>query len=355
MRLLVEAANGAVGVEAGRIVEPRGRFDALLSVPGGELRPGLINPHDHLHRNHYGRLGAPPYPDAYAWGRDIHARFAAEIARGRALPRRDALLRGAWKNLLAGVTTVVHHDRWEPDLEAAFPLRVHRVRWAHSLGLEPAMGAPAGEGPFALHLAEGTGPAAAEEVRELERRGLLGPDLLAVHAVGADADGVRRLRESGAAVVWCPTSNLFLLGRTAPAELLAPGTDVLLGSDSLLTAAGSLLDELRAARTLGLLSDARLLEAVGATAARRLGLPEPSLAPGAPADLAVFLRPPLEASAEDVALVVVGGVPRVVHPALVPALGGRAERGRTIRAGGVARWVDQRTTLPRASLQARLA
>jgi cytosine/adenosine deaminase-related metal-dependent hydrolase len=157
--------------------------------------------------------------------------------------------------------------------------------------------------------------ASAEEVRELDRRGLLRPELLAVHCVGADADGIRRLRASGAAVVWCPTTNHFLLGCTTPRALLAPGMDVLLGSDSRLTAVGDLLDELRAARSLGYLDDGRLREAVGATAARRLGLAAPSVRPGAPADLAVFRRPLLEAGAEDVALVVAGGVVRVADPA----------------------------------------
>jgi len=178
-------------------------------------------------------------------------------------------------------------------------------------------------------------------------------ELLAVHVVGADADGVRRLRAAGAAIVWCPSSNLFLFGRTAPRELLAPGTDVLLGSDSLLTGAGTLLDEIRAARTLGLLSDARLLDAVGGAAARRLGLPEPSLAPGAPAELAVFRRPVLEAGAEDVALVVAGGVLRVLDPSLVPALGRWGKKGTMVATDGVVRWTDQRSTLPRSSRQAR--
>ncbi|HEX2092274.1 MAG TPA: hypothetical protein VHG28_07715 [Longimicrobiaceae bacterium] len=354
MRLLAEAANAAVGIEQGRIVEPSGRFDVVLRVPDGELRPGLINAHDHLHRNHYGRLGAPPYPDAYAWGRDIHARHAAEIARDRALPRRQALLRGAWKNLVAGVTTVVHHDRWEPDFETGFPIRVARVRCAHSLGFEPDLaGLAEGTGPFALHVSEGTNDEAAEEIRELERRGLLTAELLAVHVVGADADGIRRLRAAGAAVVWCPSSNLFLFGRTAPPELLAPGVDVLLGSDSLLTGAGTLLDEIRTARRLGLVSDGRLLDAVGGVAARRLGLPEPSLAPGGPAELAVFRRPVLEARVEDVALVVAGGVLRVLDPSLVPALGRWGERGGLQELEGVVRWTDQRSTLPRSSRHAR--
>jgi len=342
LRLLVEAANAAAGVEGGVIVPPVGRFDAVVRVPDGELRPGLVNAHDHLHRNHYGRLGRPPYENAYDWGRDIHARDAEPIARGRALPRREALLRGAWKNLLSGVTTVVHHDRWEPEFDAGdFPLRVARVRCAHSLGFEPELGAAgSGEGPFAVHLAEGVDGASAAEVRELARRGLVTRDLLAVHAVGADADGVRLMRDAGAAVVWCPSSNLFLFGRTAPAALLAPGADVLLGSDSLLTADGSLLDELRLARSLGLLSDERLTSAVGETAARRLGLGPPSLDEGAAADLLVLRRPLLEATVADVALVVAAGVPRVAEPELASgALGPLWPRGRLVAAEGGARWV----------------
>ncbi|HEY8311596.1 MAG TPA: hypothetical protein VIG47_13620, partial [Gemmatimonadaceae bacterium] len=71
MRILVAAANGELGVEHGCIVAATGKFDITLRVPDGELHPGLINAHDHLHRNHYGRLGAPPYRNAYDWGDDI--------------------------------------------------------------------------------------------------------------------------------------------------------------------------------------------------------------------------------------------------------------------------------------------
>ncbi|HEX7120127.1 MAG TPA: amidohydrolase family protein [Longimicrobiales bacterium] len=314
MRFRLESADGrAIVVDGARLAAPDGACDVVVELGPVELRPGLINAHDHLHRNHYPRLGAPPYRDAYAWGRDIHERWAEEIARCRALDRGDALLFGALKNLLGAATTVVHHDRWEPAFDGDFPVRVLRPRVAHSLRLEPELvGAAEPDAlPFCIHLAEGLNAEAADEVRELAGRGLLDRRLLAVHVVGADADGVRRLRAAGAGIVWCPTSNRFLFGRTAPAELLAPGIDVLLGSDALLTGDGTQLDELRAARALGILDDARLLDAVGATAARRLGLPAPSLAPGSRADLVALRRPVFEATAADVDLVVVGGEPRL--------------------------------------------
>lgn len=352
MRLLIETRDATLGVERGRIVPPTGQFDATIRVRDGITMPGLINAHDHLHRNHYGRLGHPPYEDAYEWGHDIHHRCAEAIAIGRAMPRREALLRGAWKNLRAGVTTVVHHDAWEDAFDDAFPLRVVRIATAHSLRLAPELPTATRRKPFAIHLSEGVSTAAADEVRELDARGLVTRDLLAVHCVGVDARGIQRLRAAGGAVVWCPSSNRFLFGRTVPAELLAPGIEVLLGSDSLLTADGSLLRELRVARDLGLVTHARLHDAVGVTAARRLGIEPPSLDVGARADVIVLRRPLLEATEADVALVVAGGVLRVAEPALVPALGALAAHGRIAVAGDVPRWISDQPS-PVASSRER--
>lgn len=316
MKIRLIAENDIVTVIDERIGEPPDIVDATIRVGTGVFHPGLINAHDHLHRNHYARLGSPPYRNAYDWGDDLHTRFVPELSRAATLPRDSALLFGALKNLLGGVTTAVHHDRWEPAFQRDFPIRVPRIHTAHSLRLEPGLTSGNGSAPLAVHLAEGTDAASADEVREADRVGLLSEKFIAVHVVGPDADGIERFRRSGAALVWCPTSNEFLFGRTVPKTLLSRDVDVLIGTDALLTGTGTMLDELSAARTLGILDDERLLDAVGSVPARRLGLPRPSLSAGAPADLILFRRPVLEARPRDVALVLVGGMPRLADEEL---------------------------------------
>ena len=318
MSFRLRARQGeAIVIAGGRIADPNTAADLDVDLGAGVVMPGLINAHDHLHRNHYPRLGSPPYPDVYAWGEDLHSRFKSEIDRAKTLPRDRALLFGALKNLVGGVTTVVHHDKWESLFEEAFPIRVVPLRVAHTLRLEDDLerafrphGRTMGQ-PACIHLAEGRGREVAEEVRALERMGWVNDELLAVHLVGADDGGIELLRKHHAAVVWCPTSNAFLYEATAPAKLFAPGIDVLLGTDALLTGEGTLLHELRAARKLRLLDDHRLRAAVGHVAAQRLRIPTPSLAAGSRADLLFVRRPIFDALPADVALVITEGVPQL--------------------------------------------
>jgi cytosine/adenosine deaminase-related metal-dependent hydrolase len=317
VRYRLDAPDGmSLAVEDGRIADPAGSFELSIVTEGGEVRPGLINAHDHLQLNHYPRLGTPPYRNSYDWGNDLHARFTDEIARAGMLDRRSALLFGALKNLLGAVTTVVHHDVWHESLDAGFPLRVPRVHYAHSIGFDRDLhgafeAAALAQRPICIHLAEGVDAESAAEVQTLAAMGWLNERLIAVHAVGVDADGIRLLCDARAAIVWCPTSNQFLLEKHAPGQLIASGIDVLMGTDSLLTAAGTMLDELRAARAVSFLDDAALLASVGHVAARRFGLPQPALNRGAAADFVILSEPVLNAKSSDVCLVVVGGQPRL--------------------------------------------
>ncbi|MDR7271552.1 cytosine/adenosine deaminase-related metal-dependent hydrolase [Pelomonas saccharophila] len=307
-----------------------------IDLSGARLLPGLINAHDHLHLN--GALPRLKFRDRYRnageWIADITPRLSTdpELLAHRSRPRAKRLLAGGLKNLLSGVTTVLHHDPRNPVLdEADFPVDVPESGgWSHSLALdgEEAVRAsfeatPAGRS-WIIHAAEGTDNAAALEFDRLEALGCIAPGTLLVHGLGLTAAQQRRLVHAGAGVVWCPGSNLHLFGRTLdPDWLLARGL-LVLGSDSRISGGRDLLAELALVRELTGWSEERLETWVTADAARLLGLHDRGrLEPGLRADL-IALPPGLplsRATRADLRLVVVAGRPLYADADLGEALG----------------------------------
>ncbi|HJZ78387.1 MAG TPA: amidohydrolase family protein [Vicinamibacterales bacterium] len=245
--------------------------DTVIDGAGAVVLPGLVNAHDHLELNHYGRLKCRErYLNASQWIDDLRPRLSADpaIRDGRAHPLGERLFIGALKNLLAGVTTVAHHNPFYPELRRTIPIRiVRRYGWAHSFQLERqpagARGEPGGDvaersratpadAPFMVHLAEGVDEAAGGELPRLEALGCLKPNTVIVHGVAIDGSGWRRVAQAGAGLVWCPASNEFLFGRTAPIrellDLNGQAPAIALGTDSRVTGSRDLLDELRVAR-----------------------------------------------------------------------------------------------------------
>ena len=139
----------------------------------------------------------------------------------------------------------------------------------------------------------------------LERLGLLGPGLIAVHMTQLEDAEIERLAQAGAHVVHCPQSNLKLASGFCPvARLLAAGVNVALGTDG--AASNNDLDmlgELRVAALLGkgVAGSASAVPARAAlrmatiNGARALGMDQEigSLEPGKAADIvALDLRDP---------------------------------------------------------------
>jgi 5-methylthioadenosine/S-adenosylhomocysteine deaminase len=166
--------------------------------------------------------------------------------------------------------------------------------------------------PVHLHVHETEGEIerslAEHGVRPLERLrrlGLLGPNLIAVHAVHLQDEEIQLLATHGCSVAHCPSSNLKLASGFAPIEALrAAGVNLCLGTDG--AASNNRLDVLTEMRTAALLAKAvaRSAEAMPAHAvlraatlggAQALGLEARigSIEPGKRADLvAVALRGP---------------------------------------------------------------
>ncbi len=142
-------------------------------------------------------------------------------------------------------------------------------------------------------------------IDRLERLGLLGSRLIAVHMTQLEGEDFPRLAERGVHVVHCPESNLKLASGLCPAgELLRAGVSLGLGTDGAASNNDlSMLGEMRTACLLakGVAQDASVLSAAQALemgtlgGARSLGLDDRigSLEPGKDADVVgIDLSPP---------------------------------------------------------------
>ena len=222
-----------------------------LNLAGMLVLPGLVNSHDHLEFGIFPRLGNRTYANAQEWARDIYHPDESPLREILQVPKATRLFWGGLKNLLCGVTTVCHHNEYEPDVfENRFPVRVlKRCGWSHSFAFSQDVQADFERtldgAPFFIHLAEGTDAESRNEFEQLNRLGLLNGQTVIVHGVALLSQDWELARRRGARVVWCPSSNLFTLGQTLDLSLLPLDLEIALGNDSPLSAAGDLLDEIR--------------------------------------------------------------------------------------------------------------
>ena len=337
-----------------------GRRERVLELAGHLVLPGLINCHDHLALDLLPLLGTPPYRNMYEWADDIYHPETPPISHILRVGLRDRLRWGAVRNLIAGATTVMHHDpysrRW---FTARFPVRVPaRYGWSHSLGFGEDLAADfqRSSGPYVVHAAEGLDARSAAEVDQLDELGVVGRRTVLGHGVGVTTSQPRMMVEAGCGLVWCPASNLRLYGRTAPIADLKGRIRIGLGTDSTLSGSPHLLDELRAAADTGLATPDELLRMVTTDAADLLQLDAGAgrLAPHAAADLCVMPdtgRSPAETllhtTPADLALVMVAGTPRLAAPEWATALD---EGGPHARIDGRTKWLS----VDVAALRARI-
>lgn len=249
--------------------------------------PGLINSHDHLDFNLFPQLGDTKYKNYREWGPYIHANYANEIAAVLKVP---VSLREDWgmiKNLLCGVTTVVNHG--EKVQTTNRPVQVYEhCQSLHSVGFEKKWRLKLNNPlkrklPVVIHAGEGIDRKAHSEINQLIKWNLLRRQLIGIHGVAMSPSQAKKFR----ALVWCPQSNEFLLGETAPVDKLANYTNILFGTDSALTGSWDIWKHIRDARHLKLLSDEELYHSLNATAAQTWNLPSGEIQPGRSADIVI--------------------------------------------------------------------
>jgi cytosine/adenosine deaminase-related metal-dependent hydrolase len=323
-------ADGAVEFEAGRIVSvgpADGREDERFAE--SIILPGLVNAHSHLE---YAAMGG------FGDGLPFSPWIADHIRRKNTQGRDDLLEQaraGARACLGGGITTVADccyagtvaqaaeetglraivyvegFSVWEgleARIEAALdalptsdlvtagvsphaPFTVTHDDYAMLIGLARRRGLP-----VATHLLE-----SARETEHLDAfADVLGPDIVAVHAVLANANDIALLAELDVPVAHCPRSNALLGCGIAPVtDMLDAGVRVGLGTDSPSSAidfdmwaemrTAIMLQRARTARADALSARTALeLATSRAAAAIGLGAEVGTLSPGKQADVIVL-------------------------------------------------------------------
>jgi cytosine/adenosine deaminase-related metal-dependent hydrolase len=222
-----------------------------IDLTGYLVMPGLVNAHDHLQFSLFPRMGNPPYRNYIDWGEDIHAKFPDIIAMYQEIPKDVRLRWGGIRNLLCGVTTVCHHDRLWPTLQAEdFPIKVvQQYGWAHSIALggdiqQAHASTPEGSA-FIMHACEGVDDLARQELYCLNQLSVLQAGTVLIHGLAIDDSGAALMREQKVSLIVCPSSNDFLFATLPDIAVLGAIENLALGNDSPLTAIGDLLDEVR--------------------------------------------------------------------------------------------------------------
>ncbi|MBZ0297430.1 MAG: amidohydrolase family protein [Anaerolineae bacterium] len=306
----------------GRIVDQPANGAQVVDLDGFTLFPGLINAHDHLELNHYPRSKfREVYDNAHQWGEDMNSRLDSEPYKSlRAYPLWDKVFIGGLKNLLCGVTTVVHHGPpHKPMFRADFPVRVlKQYSWAHSLHFDTdeevvrSYRSTPKDWPWFIHLAEGTDEIAAGEYQRLKALGCVGENTVIVHGVGMSSKDIADAAQIIRGLVWCPTTNHYLLGKTASVrDWIGEGVDVALGNDSRLTADGDFGAEITNGLHKNAVDTNIIDEAIKSRSAKIIGLPElDQLNAGSPADILVNIRRKRGSNQ----LIIRDGLPRIGAP-----------------------------------------
>jgi len=264
-----------------------------LSFENAIALPGLINSHDHLDFDLFPRLGNRMYDSYTEWGTDIHQADKENIASVLRIPRELRIRWGIYKNLLAGVTSVVHHGAWLDTPQDLISI-VQNAESIHSISGEKGWRRKLLH-PFrrhrqlVIHIGEGTTPACAKEISQLIRWNIFKRPLIGIH-------GIAMTEKQAAAfdgLVWCPDSNYFLYGKTADIQQLRRRTTIVFGTDSTLTASWDIWQQLRLARELKMTDDSALWEMVTTGPARLWGLDHcGAIGEDRTADLVIATRPP---------------------------------------------------------------
>lgn len=245
----------------------RGNND-IHKISGVVGYPSFINSHDHLIGNWTPRAGKNnPYTSTDIWVEEMK-KSEAVLERNKIwindgsfnLMKEHAPLLaklGCYKNIFSGCSVVQDHaPNQSTDYYDLFPINIlQKYTQCHSLSMGNWWGGKSaveewhdskGEIPFILHLAEGDDEVARADFQKLIEQNLLHSNTLIIHGISLSKNEIAACAEAGASICICPTSNIFLIGKTIDVDAcLETGVNLVLGTDSTLSGSNNLLEEMK--------------------------------------------------------------------------------------------------------------
>lgn len=358
--------DGEVRIEGGMIECVAASCDhvgATVVQTNGVISPGLIDAHNHLPYNFIPEWVPDPmrlFDNRYVWA-DVAA-YEAHVEPFAARRSTNVVfcpsaLWGELRSLVHGTTTIMGQSFSRSCTNGG----VRNADQAHRLGhdhLRTTIGsvrdltdsdaaslvASFTEGTdrvtrYAVHMQEGVmGNGVLQEfesfagrdtrnnrhagVSLLSGNGYSGVGVL-IHSMGLTEAQLMEVVDTGAHIVWSPSSNLILYGETAPVErMMELGLEIALSPDWTVSGEDNVLDEMRFARgyaigqNIAMIDNAEIWRMVTSHAAEAVGLSQyvGVLREGMIADLTVFgrraadpYRAVLDSQSQDVRLVLISG------------------------------------------------
>jgi cytosine/adenosine deaminase-related metal-dependent hydrolase len=269
--------NGWLVIDGEKIAEIRtstqGKPTGMPAVDtGGDIYPGLIDGHGHVEYNHVdlADLGKR-YGDRDQWpGASLYASLvkAPKNAMTAAGYKCEALKHGEARALAGG--TVMIQGTPAQSCSSSLVRNIEQVNFCRARTRQNVMDisgftrsisgkaswadstkqaiAAKSLDAFIVHAGEGIDAHAEAEWGQLKSEGLALPQLVAIHATAFNAQDLKEMGQVGAKIIWSPSSNLILYGKTLDVPTAVDsGINVSLGTDWAPSGSANLLAELKIA------------------------------------------------------------------------------------------------------------
>ncbi|HJP63338.1 MAG TPA: amidohydrolase family protein, partial [Mucilaginibacter sp.] len=193
------------------------------------------------------------------------------------------------KKIKKNVYPIIIHENGKKIKKNVYPIIIHEnCQCIHSVRFDKrwwlSLNNPLKRNiPVAIHTGEGIDEASVKEIDKLINRNMLKRDIIGIHGVAMNEEQAKGIK----ALVWCPESNFFLLGKTTAISRLKKNVPILFGTDSTLTGSWNVWEHIRKARATKELTDNELFDALTVNPANTWKLTSGKLSQGRDADIVI--------------------------------------------------------------------